>query len=180
MKRFTPYNLLALIILVTVAIVLQECIHPIYFGQAKPQFLTAIVIYYAWTFPKKVSLSVTFACGLIYYGLGSLPWGVSILLMMGVWLFCVRFGKDQLPDTWVACIVLGIVVAPILTWLEYATLRMAKTVPELRWWFLLSRTTWSILLAGPVCAAVALSARMMNRWAKEGYDATRETSRYLG
>jgi len=156
---------MALVILLAVSVVLQESVHPVFFGQAKPQFLVALVIYYAWTFPSRVSLPVTLVCGLVQNGLGSLPWGVSIVLMLGVWWFCVRFGKEQLPNTWVACVVLGIVVAPILTGLEYFVLRASRGVPELRWWFLLSRTTWSVLLAGPVCAAVALSARALNRWA---------------
>jgi len=159
---------MALAILLTVSVVLQEGTPPIFFGQAKPQFLTAVAIYYAWFFPKRVSLSVAFVCGLIQNGLGSLPWGVSIVLMLGVWWFCVRFGKDQLPDTWVACVVLGIVVAPLVTGLEYAVLRKAKTVPELRWWFLLSRTVCSVALAGPVCAATVLAARRLNRWAEAG------------
>jgi len=165
---FTLYDFLAVVILVVVATLLQDAWPPFAFGQAKPQFLTALVIYYAWTRPFAIAFPVTLVCGIVQNGLGSLPNGASVVLMLGVMLFCTRFAKDQLPDRRASCVILAIALAPLLTGAEYYLMRISGRIPEMRYMFIGSRVLWSIILAAPVSLATVLVAQLLNSFAAQG------------
>ena len=165
---FTVYDTLAVVVLIVFGTLFQDACPPFAFGQAKPQFLTAIVIYYAWTRPFSVAFPVAIVCGVLQNGLGSLPNGASVVLMLGVMLFCTRFAKHQLPDRLASCVILAIALAPVLTGLEYVLMRISGRIPEMRYMFIGSRVVWSILLAAPVCVATLLAARLLGAFAAQG------------
>ena len=162
MKMNTVYECLTLFIMAIGAAILQSGVNPVFFGQAKPPFLMAVALYYAWMRPVGTAMAAALLCGLLQDGIGVLPAGTSVAWMAALAVACHRLRHSlgigsEVPVNAIVCMALVVVTAPLTVGVEYVSLRLFGGIGELRWYFLFSRVVGSALLALPVGAVTVLA-----------------------
>jgi len=158
----TVYEYLTLFIMAVAAAILQSGVNPVFFGQAKPPFLMAVALYFAWMRPVGVALAAALLCGLLQDGIGVLPAGTSVAWMAFLAVGCHRLRHglglgSEIPVNAAVCMALVVAVAPLTVGVEYVSLRLFGGIGELRWYFLFSRVVGCTLLAVPVGAVSVLA-----------------------
>jgi hypothetical protein len=166
MKPSAPlYNVLVMFVLTTVGAVLQDGLPPLAWGALKPPFLLAVATYYALLRPLPYAVPAVLWCGLLQDGLGSLPDGTSLAGMVALLAFCVLWGRSQLPESRLMCVLVGAGSAVILSLIEYVSLRMSGLLPSLPWSFVFPRAALCGAFAIPVCAVTAAVAGLLDQLA---------------
>ncbi len=160
------YNLLVLYVLVTLAAILQEGLRPLAWGQVKPPFLLAVATYYALLRPPWIAVLAALWCGWMREGLsGGLPPGVALLGLVLTAAGCTVWGRRQLPETALSCVVVVSAMGALLTWIEFVWLRAGGRIAG---WSLLDvglRSLTLALIAVPVAGLTAWFAMRLDRWA---------------
>lgn len=165
MNRSPVFNLLVLAVLSLCAGVLQEAVPPLAWGQAKLPFLVAVVAYYGLMRPLWLAGLAAGGCGLLLDGLGCAPVGTAWLGMAGILLFCVLWGRRQMAEGVMSCVLVTAGGAALLSVLQYGVLRWKGGCPSLPglWW--VSRTVLQGMVGLPIGAVVALVATGLDRMA---------------
>ncbi len=161
-----PFNILVLFVVVTLAAILQDGLPPLPWGGVKAPFLIGVAAYYALRRPWPLALPAIVWSGLLLDGLSSLPGGgTGLAAMLALAAFCAAWGRKQLPENILSCLVVGSVTTGLLTLIEYVVLRLRGDLPALAVSFVLLRVVISFIYAVPVCAAVAAVAGVLDRLA---------------
>ena len=97
-------------------------------GGAQPPVLLALVLFYAWTFPRNGLLVCAFIAGLLQDALGQVPLGYSCLCFALAGLFAQRHRDDVDEQAIISQVIFGGISAALVTLLLYVLLRHAGAV----------------------------------------------------
>jgi rod shape-determining protein MreD len=100
--------------------------------------------------------------GLLLDGLGAVPVGTSLIGMALLLAFCLLFGRRQMSESIVSCVLVTVGGSVLMTVLHYVTLRWNGNVPAMETSLLLARIVLNGAVAIPVGAVGALAAKALD------------------
>ncbi len=160
------YNLLVLYVLATLGAWLQEGVRPLGAGQLKPPVLLAVATYYALLRPPWLAVVAAVWCGWLLEGLaGALPPGLGLMGLALPCAGCLLWGRRQLPETALSCVVVVSAAGLLLTWVEFVWMRLGGRLEGWGLFDVALRSLSGALLAAPVTALTVWTAMRLDRWA---------------
>ena len=151
------YDVLALVLLLVAAAVLQQSCGPWLWGLAKPPFLLSLAAYYALLRPLPLAVPAVSAAGILADGLGSVPFPATLAAALALLAFCAFRGRKVLVRTPRSCALLGAAAVLAALLLQALALRLAGSLHDSALELLL-RSVCQTLLAVPVAYASAWAA----------------------